>query len=320
MRQPFHEEPAMKRLIDTLARTLGGAFGGGGESPLLPEARLSGPMPWVIAIMIGLTVVAAASALALRHAAQAASADLEGGVTVQIVTAAPHERERQAAAALALLRHTPGVASASAVPQQQLDALVEPWLGARAGDDLDALPIPALIDVRLDGPASPRRLDALRGAIVHAAPTARVDAQSSWLAPVFHAIGTLQWAAGGMIALFAFATASAVLLAARNALGIHRETIEVVHMLGATDVQIARVFQRSMATDAALGGVVGLMAGVVTVLGLGRQFATLGSGMVAQGALAWTDWTALAMIPIAGVLLVMVTARLTVLSALRRML
>jgi cell division transport system permease protein len=324
MRQPFHEEPAMKRLIDTLARTLGrtlgGAFGGGGESPLLPEARLSGPMPWVIAIMIGLTVVAAASALALRHAAQAASADLEGGVTVQIVTAAPHERERQAAAALALLRHTPGVASASAVPQQQLDALVEPWLGARAGDDLDALPIPALIDVRLDGPASPRRLDALRGAIVRAAPTARVDAQSSWLAPVFHAIGTLQWAAGGMIALFAFATASAVLLAARNALGIHRETIEVVHMLGATDVQIARVFQRSMATDAALGGVVGLMAGVVTVLGLGRQFATLGSGMVAQGALAWTDWTALAMIPIAGVLLVMVTARLTVLSALRRML
>ncbi|HIQ17003.1 MAG TPA: cell division protein, partial [Novosphingobium capsulatum] len=83
----------MKRLIDTLARTLGGAFGGGGESPLLPEARLSGPMPWVIAIMIGLTVVAAASALALRHAAQAASADLEGGVTVQIVTAAPQDRK-----------------------------------------------------------------------------------------------------------------------------------------------------------------------------------------------------------------------------------
>jgi len=110
-----------------------------------------------------------------------------------------------------------------------------------------------------------------------------------------------------------------VLLASRNALGTHRETIEIVHMLGATDVQIARVFQRSMATDAAMGGLVGLLAGIVTVLGLGRQFSALGSGMVAQGSLGWVDWVALAGIPVAGVLLVMLTARITVLAALRRM-
>jgi len=308
----------MKRLASALPRTLR-ALGGEGESRLLPEARLSGPMPWVIAIMIALTVVAAASALALRHAAQAASADLEGGVTVQIVSAAPAQRQRQADAALAVLAHAPGVVSAKAVPQDQLDALVEPWLGTRAGDDVDDLPIPALIDVRLAGTATPARLDGLRKALAATAPAARIDAQASWLSPVFRAINALQWAAGGLIALFAFATVSAVLLASRNALGTHRETIEIVHMLGATDVQIARVFQRSMATDAAMGGVVGLLAGVVTVLGLARQFAALGSGMVAQGSLAWTDWVALAGIPIAGVLLVMVTARLTVLAALRRM-
>ena len=308
----------MKRLASALPRTLR-ALGGEGESRLLPEARLSGPMPWVIAIMIALTVVAAASALALRHAAQAASADLEGGVTVQIVSAAPAQRQRQADAALAVLAHAPGVVSAKAVPQDQLDALVEPWLGTRAGDDVDDLPIPALIDVRLAGTATPARLDGLRKALAATAPAARIDAQSSWLSPVFRALNALQWAAGGLIALFAFATVSAVLLASRNALGTHRETIEIVHMLGATDVQIARVFQRSMATDAAMGGVVGLLAGVVTVLGLARQFAALGSGMVAQGSLAWTDWVALAGIPIAGVLLVMVTARLTVLAALRRM-
>ena len=308
----------MKRLASALPRTLR-ALGGEGESRLLPEARLSGPMPWVIAIMIALTVVAAASALALRHAAQAASADLEGGVTVQIVSAAPAQRQRQADAALAVLAHAPGVVSAKAVPQDQLDALVEPWLGTRAGDDVDDLPIPALIDVRLAGTATPARLDGLRKALAATAPAARIDAQSSWLSPVFRAINALQWAAGGLIALFAFATVSAVLLASRNALGTHRETIEIVHMLGATAVQIARVFQRSMATDAAMGGVVGLLAGVVTVLGLARQFAALGSGMVAQGSLAWTDWVALAGIPIAGVLLVMVTARLTVLAALRRM-
>ena len=308
----------MKRLVSALPGTLR-ALGGEGESRLLPEARLSGPMPWVIAIMIALTVVAAASALALRHAAQAASADLEGGVTVQIVSAAPAQRQREAQAALAALVGAAGVVSATAVPQDQLDTLVEPWLGTHAGDDLDDLPIPALIDVRLGEPATPGRLETLRKLLAAKSPSARVDAQSSWLAPVFNAIGALQWAAGGLIALFAFATVSAVLLASRNALGTHRETIEIVHMLGATDVQIARVFQRSMATDAAMGGLVGLLAGIVTVLGLGRQFSALGSGMVAQGSLGWVDWVALAGIPVAGVLLVMLTARITVLAALRRM-
>ncbi|MGL1147965.1 hypothetical protein ACSTLC_24550, partial [Vibrio parahaemolyticus] len=57
------------------------------DARLLPVVQFAGPMPWVIAIMIALTVVAAASALALRNAAQSARSELEGGVTVQIVFA-----------------------------------------------------------------------------------------------------------------------------------------------------------------------------------------------------------------------------------------
>lgn len=124
-----------------------------GDPRLLPEAQLSGPMPWVIAIMIALTVVAAASGLALRNAARTASADLEGGVTVQIVTAAPAERLRQAAAVVGVLAKAPEVAEVRQVAQEELNTLVEPWLGTRPGDDVEALPIPALIDVRLKGPA-----------------------------------------------------------------------------------------------------------------------------------------------------------------------
>lgn len=291
-----------------------------GDARLLPEGQLGGPMPWVIAIMIALTVIAAAGGLALRNAARVASADLEGGVTVQVVTAAPVERNRQADAALGALRATPGVVQAQRVAQDQLNTLVEPWLGTRPGDDVEALPLPALIDVRLSGPATPARLAALRAALARPAPAARVDAQAGWLAPVFRAIHALQWLAGGLIALLAFATVAAVLLASRNALGNHRDTIEIVHMLGGTDRQIARVFQRSMAVDAAAGGLVGLLAGLVVLVVLGGQFAALGSGMVGAATLGWTDWLVIAAIPLAGVALAVVTARLTVLGALRRML
>lgn len=290
------------------------------ESRLLPQGKLSGPMPWVIAIMIGLTVVASASGLALRNTARVASADVAGGVTVQIVNGAPRERDRQAQAALQALQGAPGVASARLVPQKELDALVEPWLGTTAGDDVNALPVPALIDVRLSGTASKASVAALRTRIAPRAADARVDAQASWLAPVFEAIGALQWLAGGLIALLAFATVATVLLATRNALSNHRTTIEIVHMLGGTDAQIARIFQRSMAVDAAAGGIGGLLLGVVTTGLLGRQFAALGSGMMTAGGLGWSDWLAVCCIPVAGVLLAVLTARFSVLNALKGML
>lgn len=290
------------------------------ESRLLPQGKLSGPMPWVIAIMIGLTVIASASGLALRNTARVASVDVAGGVTVQIVHGAPRERDRQAQAALAVIRSQPGVASARLVPQAELDALVEPWLGTHAGDDINALPVPALIDVRLSSGADKARLESLRARIAEKAPAARVDAQASWLAPVFEAIGALQLLAGGLIALLAFATVASVLLASRNALGNHRGTIEIVHMLGGTDAQIARIFQRSMAVDAAAGGIGGLLLGGIATALLGRQFAALGSGMMTSVGLGWTDWAVIACIPVAGVLLAVFTARLAVLNALRRML
>jgi len=65
---------------------------------------------------------------------------------------------------------------------------------------------------------------------------------------------------------------------------------------------------------------VGLALGLVAVLFLGRQFEGLGAGLIAGGALRWIDWLLLALVPIAGVFLAMITARLAVVRALRRML
>jgi cell division transport system permease protein len=167
---------------------------------------------------------------------------------------------------------------------------------------------------------TPDRVRALRTMLVGAVPSARVDAQSSWLTPVFSAIKSLQWLALGLVLLLAATSAAAVWLASRSALGSNRGTIEIVHLLGGTDGQIARIFQRSIGFDAVLGGAVGLAFGLGAILLLGRQFAALGSGMIAGGGLGWPDWLMIAAIPLAGVVIAMLTARLTVLAALRRML
>jgi cell division transport system permease protein len=293
---------------------------GGERTGLLQQARLGGPMPWVIAIMIALTVMAAAAGLALSNLARNASAEIAGGITVQVVEAAPAERDRQTEVALALLRNRDDVAEVRRVPDAELEGLIEPWLGEAAGTADEAIPIPALIDARLRGPVTERRLEALRAELTASVPSAKVDAQAGWLAPVFQAISSLQWLAIGLVVLLAATSAAAVWLAARSALGSNRDTIEIVHLLGGTDGQIARIFQRSIAVDALVGGVVGLLLGLIALVLLGRQFAALGSGMVAGGGLGVVDWAAIGAIPLAGVLIAMLTARVTVLAALRRML
>lgn len=300
---------------------LSGAFSlmrGDRAAQLVPQARLAGPMPWVIAIMVALTVIAAAGGLALNNLAQNARSELSGGATVQIVEALPQERDRQARTALALLAAHPAVASVRRVPDAELERLLEPWLGV--GADREAVPIPALIDLQMRTEATGAQLDSMRRLLAGRAPAARIDAQSAWLKPVFSAITSLQWLALALVILLGLTSAAAVWLAARSALGTNRNTIEVVHLLGGTDSQIAQIFQRSVGFDATLGGTVGLALGLTAVLALGQQFAGLDSGMVAGGGLTWVNWLMLAVIPIAGVIIALLTARLTVMGALRRML
>lgn len=291
------------------------------DAQLIPQARMSGPMPWVIAIMVAMTAIALAAGLALGNAVSAARAEIEGGVTVQVIEPRADVREQEARRAVEAIKAMPGVSGLRQVPQAELDALIEPWLGtgitAATGS---AIPVPALIDVRLQGAATPARLAAIERAVKPVAPSARVDAQSNWLKPVFDAMVSMQVLAMALVALLAMALAAAVLLAARTALGTNRDTIEIVHLLGGTDTQVARVFQRSIGYDAAGGGAVGLALAMVVVLVLARRFAGLGAGLVDSGALGWSDWLLLALVPLFSTLLAMVTARLTVLHALRKML
>lgn len=305
---------ALRRVLQRSAAS----FGTSGIARVLPATRLGGPMPWVIAIMVGLTVLAAGAGLALANFTSQTRAGLEGGLTVQIVEADPPSRTAQIETAAAVLRRAPGVAEVRVVPEAELASLVEPWLGEAAASE--AVSLPALIDVRLKGSADAAMLARLRGELARATPAARLDRQSDWLAPVFDAISALRWLALMLIVLLTLASCSAVWLAARNALDANRETIEIVHHLGGNDAQIAGIFQRSVLVDAALGGFIGLALGAATLTLLGSRFAALQSGMVESGSLSAIDWLLIALVPVAMTVVALFTARRTVMVRLGRML
>ena len=291
-------------------------FGAAGRR-LLPEGRIAGPMPWVIAIMRFLSVLAAALGLGLNSAAARLDANVGHRITVQVIEANPDARERQAQAALAALRAFPGVIEVRRIADADLAEMLEPWLGA-GGMEAD-LPLPAMIDADLT-PEAHGRVPQIRSALAGAAPSARVDDNAQWLSPLARLVAALKWLSLGLVLLMVGATAATVVLAARAALDTHRSTIEVLHLMGATDLQVARLFQRRIALDALFGSLVGLVAALGAIVMIGNRVRDLGSELLGAAQLPDSAWLILLSLPVAGVALAMLVARMAILRALGRLL
>lgn len=281
------------------------------ERRLLDEGRRTRAMTWIMAIMLFLTVLAGALGLGMFAATAQLDRELSGRLTVQIVEPIASLRDSQAAAMVAMLVKAPGVGRAREVDRARLAELLRPWLGD-AGLDPE-LPMPAMIDVELRPGGD---MAAIERAARRIAPGARVDRHAQWLSPVRSFMTTMSWLAVGLVLLIAGATAAVVLLAARAGLDTHRDTIDVLHMLGSTDIQIARLFQRRIAFDTLLGGLAGTAAALALVWFLQARLSAVGSEMLGGVALQQRDWLLLLLLPIGFALVATVAARVAVLRAL----
>lgn len=282
---------------------------------LLPEGRVAGPMPWVIAIMMFLTVLAAAGGLALNQGMRSLRTELSGRATVQIVEADAETRAQAVKKMVARLRVTPGIHSARPVDPDRLADQLRPWLGGEM--DTADLPIPALIDVEFAGEGA-RPVETLAKLAKSIVPKARVEPHAAFLGPLSGLVATLAGVAALLVLLMAIATGAVVVLAARGAHESHRGTIDILHLMGATDVQIARLFQRRIALDALLGGGLGFAMAVLVILLVGQRLSATGSDLLRAAYLPGWGWGVLAALPVAGIALATLTARMTVLRALGR--
>lgn len=287
---------------------------GAADRRILDERGGTRAMTWIMAIMLFLTVLAAALGLGMVNAAAALDRQLAGHLTVQIVAADPAQRDRDTQAVMAALNGMPAVKRAAPVDRARLDELLKPWLGD-VSSDAD-VPIPTLIDVDMSVPGEESTALVAKG-VRAAAASARVDSQSRWLSPVASFMRTMILGAAALVLLMALATTAVVLLAARAGLETHRDTIAILHMLGSTDVQVARLFQRRIALDTVWGGAAGAVVAMVAIWAITRQMSGLGSELVGGAALAQRDWLILAALPVLFAIVATLAARIAVLRRLR---
>lgn len=281
-------------------------------------------LPWLVAMMVFLAVLALAGALAVGGVLDDWRRDVAGTVTVQIVpavgpdaAAARLETDRRVESVLDLLRDRPFVVSAEPLPEPALVSLLEPWLGS--AELVRDLPLPRLIDVEVAEGARPD-LAALGQSLRDRVPGATLDDHQVWLSGLADLAEGLSILGIVIVLLVAAATAATVVHATRLGLEVHREQIEVLHLIGAHDGYIAQQFAARMVGWTLEGGLIGLLVAMPTLLLVSWLATGLEKGLLPAFSLGFWDWMALALIPAGAALLALVTARVTVRRTLRRML
>lgn len=272
---------------------------------LLPDQKRRAA-PWIVGLMTFVSLIVGAAGLSLMRSVDDLRSASEERWSLQ-VTGLPED----AARARQIVAAAPEVKKLEPVAEGEVRQVLADWLGPSA-EALD-LPLPALADVTLregaDGTGLARRLET-------AVPAARMTPYASELRPMLQSLSALGVMALGLLLVLALAMAAAVTLAARATLEANRATLDIYHGIGATDAQLLSLLQRRIALDSLLGGSLGGLAALLTLLLALIPAQDLLAPLGGRDLLSVTDLLVLALLPLIQALVATVVARQALRKAL----
>jgi cell division transport system permease protein len=282
----------------------------------LDQTAVSRFLPWIMAGLLYLAVIALAAA-AIADGALQLFDQRDKMVTVSLPTAGISEDgDRDVANILRVLEEAREVVSATVVGDDELQDLIEPWLGERR--DGEDLPLPRLIDVTLD-PIGQPDLRALEQRLREVVPDATIGIQevsedrAQRQAAFFRIVGI---AIGILLLLCSLAIVTVI---TSLSLAMHNDTVKLLRYMGAQDGYLARQFERFALQSGLRGGIIGFFLAMLTVLAVLYSMQNLEITNTVRLGLRPVDWVFLACVPVVAALLCTLTARLTALWNLGRL-
>lgn len=236
-----------------------------------PSGHTSGMTVFGAAVMAFVCVFALALAQAAGRMAERWENAMANAATIRL-SAPAGQLDLQTERVLAILAETPGVASSRALGDDEVRALLAPWLGADL--PIEELPLPRLVEIEERAPG----LDAegLRQRLAAEAPGAILDDHARWRRPLVEAAARIRLLGILVIGLIGGAMAAIVTLAASASLASNAQVIGVLRLVGARDTFIARAFVRRFTLRALGGAAAGTLAGMFGVMALPRADAAGG--------------------------------------------
>jgi len=277
-------------------------------------------LPWLVALMVFLSAIAIAGAFVVNGVISRWDRDVSGTLTVQILPVAGDGGEamtdERVRAAAEVMRRVPGVIAVNPMDKKQTLALLEPWLGST--EVVKDLPLPRLIDVAID-PETRVPLADVAERLAKTVPGASLDDHRVWLSRLISLSLTIQWLAVAVVVLIGGVTSTTVVYATRTGMAVHRDVIEVLHLIGAHDDYVARQFADRAFTLGFSGGLVGLAMAVPTLSAIGWAARRLEGGFLPQMSLPLLGFIAIGLLPAAAGIIAMLAARVTVHGTLARL-
>jgi len=273
---------------------------------------------WLNAFMVFLAVLAMTGVLVLNATVGRWDQDVRGTLTVQIAPVdATDDDDKRLQQTLNVLAVTPEIDRYEVIDDTQLLRLLEPWLGHQV--EVGDLPLPKLIDVELKSKTD-LDLRALSNRLAAQVPGTSIDDHGIWLKRLVRLIEMVEGVAAAVLIFVGLATVGTVVFTTRTGLAIHKEAIEVLHLIGAQDTYIARQFASRALALGLRGGIMGLALAIPTVLGVCYLAQPMEGTLVPQLGLELAHLGILAVLPVAAAVIAMLTARVTVMRTLGRML
>lgn len=273
-------------------------------------------LPYVMAVMVYLSALALMGSMMLHRGFGEWTDSLSNRLTIQITTADSGEREVQVTDVIQLLRKTPGIEYVRKLNDVEIEKLLEPWLGE--GNVTADLPVPDILDVTVSRNLSVN-LDALRGMLAKVSENIHLDDHQQWLGRFLRLMDMVEYTALGILLLVVMATICIVIFGTKAGMAENRETIAIMHHLGAQDGMIAGAYQSRFMKYGLKGGIIGLILAFITLVSLIYLSRNLASGLVKMPELPIVQVAVLLVIPFFAALISMLTARITVMRDLARM-
>jgi cell division transport system permease protein len=237
------------------------------NQPLVPVDSVAGrALMAVIAILTFLAALSAGAAVLAARASEQWRGAVANEMTIQIRPDSRRDIEADLAQAVAMAAGVAGIESVRVVPKAESDKLLEPWLGT--GLDLVELPVPRLIVLKLKNGAGPD-LAGLSTALRRDLPSAILDDHRMWVRRLSAMASTIILSGVTVVMLVLAAAGLAVAFATRGAMAGSRDSVEVLHLVGANDAFIAREFQTRFIQLGLKGGAAGGVAAIVVIALLG---------------------------------------------------
>ena len=286
------------------------------QTPLLPQGDArEAALFFVVGALCFLAALSALIAQGTYTAAAAWSAQIEGELSVIVQTP-----DRALAEDLADgIQQINGVIEVNLLSEEEVEALLQPSLGS--GVLAGSLALPLLIAVQADvlvGDPSPD-ITALMSAM---SIEGEVNAHSGYTAYVREALQLLRFVAMAAVTLLAATAIAVIAFATKAALLARRDIVDVLHLSGADDAYIARLFEKRfwvLAVQAGIGGAVAALAASAAIVFFFAETDGIAAQLLPQPDLNRWNIAILLATPIVAGIVARSAARVTVISSLKEM-